>query len=507
MQGSATRAHEIATRSALGAGRLRLLRQLLSENAILSLTAGSLGLLITYGSLGVLDRLSAADTGYSGLEPDRNVLLFTLGVSLLAPLFFGLIPALRSTRPDRRNPLGGFARGSIKRGAGHRPLVIGQVAIALTLMVVASFLAESLQRAASIDLGYDAQSVLTMRLELPETRYPEAHHQRAFFEEVLRSARDLPELDTVGLASRRPLADDSDVAAFDVRQLGTADGDRRPFAERVTVEPDYFRVMELGVVRGRMLTSQDSSSENQVGLINKEAARRFWGDLNPVGTHVRFGTDHDEPWIEIVGLVTDEKIPDPKSTVFPMVYRPVGRQNHLGMSLAVVPLHDRVAAISALRREIWAIDPEVPIADIRTMAEIRADDLGAVRVDAIVFSAFALFAMLMAAAGIYGIVALAVSQRTAELGLRMALGADPGSVRRLVVGSSMRLALIGVLLGTVGALVAARMLASGLGESSPVPVVGQLMTTLLLCGVAALAAWIPARRISRIDPANSLRGE
>jgi predicted permease len=512
---ASARGREIAVRAALGAGRLRIVRQLLTEGAMLSLAAGLAGLAVmrgTLASLAFMSRNNAEMTNVVGLlGVDRNVLLFTLSVSLLAPLLFGLLPALRASRGqlvDTLKEAGGRSIGGRGAMKGRRFLVAGQVALALGLMIVAGLLIESMIEMRRTELGYDENAILTMRVDLPEGEYVDPQRQQQFFRDVMERVRGLSIVESAAWVSRLPLAEGSGRTSFEILGRPLEDPDRRPFTGVIVAEPEYFEVMELGLIRGRGLQPDDTAERAPVALVNQYAVDRFWPGEDPLGQHVRIGSAKDDAdWVEIVGVVENIVYPEPDDPFYPLIYRPLAQEPRSGLGLVLRPRGDVKAAAAPVREQIWAVDPNQPISDVQTMGEVLTERVAVLDPIFGLFMIFAFLALLMAAAGIYGVISFAVGQRTREFGIRMALGADGRSVRSMVMRSSVWLVGAGAVAGLVLGFTLARVLASGLDGVGGMNPASYLLVTGVLVVAAALSAYFPARRATRVDPMIALRTE
>lgn len=512
---ASARAREIAVRAAMGAGRSRIVRQLLTEGAVLSLAAGLLGLVVMRAFLAGLLYLSRGNAEIVAfvryLEIDRNVLVFMLTVSMLAPLLFGLFPALRASRQELVETLkqaGGRAasgRGAMK---GRRFLVAGQVALALSLMTVSGLLIESMIEMRRTELGYDAAAILTMRVDLPEGKYPEVSQQQQFFRDVMDRVRALPIIESAAWVSRLPLAEGTRTATFEIRGRAPEDPERRPFAGIVAADPDYFGVMEMSLLRGRALAATDTVDRVPVALVNQDAVSRYWPDEDPVGQHIRISdVGPDAEWVEIVGVVENLVYPEPDDPLYPLIYRPLEQEPQAGLGLMARPRGDVKAAATPMREQIWAVDPDQPVSYVQTMAEVIARRVAVFDPVFAMFTAFAFFALAMAAAGIYGVMSFAVSERTREFGIRMALGAESKMVRSMVMLSSVWLVAVGAVVGLLLGFLLARVLASGIEGVGAMNPASYGLVTAVLVAAAALSAYIPARRATRVDPIVALRTE
>lgn len=505
------RQQELAVRAALGAGRGRILRQLLTESLVLSLASGLLGLLVARASLFGLTWItgpgSDISTFFVMLEIDRYVMGFTLLVALLAPILFGLIPALRSSRSDLAATLkeGGRTAGNLSALRGRRLLVATQVSLAIMLMVVAGLVIRSLVQVRAMDYAHEPDSILTMRVDLPEAGYPDGERLRLFREELQRRTESMAGVARVTWVSHRVLADRVGTVSFEIEQGEARTEEQTPWAFSMSVGPAYFDMMRLRPLLGRLLRVDDREDSAPVALVNAAAVERFWPPgADPVGTRIRTGGGD---WLEIVGVVSDEVYPDPANPIVPLIYTAHRQQGTHTAALMVEAVGDPLALTAPIRRAVLDIDPDQPIADVRTQARIFADDLASMDAVASMFGGFAFFALVMAAAGIYGVLSFVVAQRTREIGVRMALGARVTDVRGLVMRNSGALIVGGLVVGVLGAIALGALLASGVPEidaADPL-VYGAVAVVLML--VAAAAAWVPARRATRVEPVIALRSE
>jgi len=510
---ASARTKEIAVRAALGAGRVRILRQLLTESLVLSVCAGILGLFVAQASLAGLVWMVGTNSGtnfFELLTIDRNVLAFTLVVSAVAPLLFGFFPALRAARTDLSETLKDSTRGSSGASGlrGRRILVTTQVALALSLMVVAGLLIDDMIDTRTREVGFEYRGVLTMRVDLAEGKYPEERQWAAFFDEVLTRAESLPAVENAAWVSRLPLIDGAARREFLVEGMPVPPPERSNWTDIVVVSPDYIDALHYPLIQGRNLTDSDEAEGIQVALVNQELAERYLPGRDAIGERIRLGsTDSEQPWLEVVGVVGNLATGDPDNPATPIAYLPLRQNPRQGMVLTTRTRGEPLEAVEALRRQVWAVDPEQPIGDVRTMERMLLDGLAVFDTLISIFVSFAVFALVMASTGIYGVISFSVSQRAQEIGIRMALGAESGDVLRMIVRQSLWLVGIGVAVGTVGAFALGQALASavvGLNGADPVALGG----VVLVLGLAAvIATLIPARRAVRIDPVTALRSE
>ncbi len=510
---ASSRTKEIAVRAALGAGRVRILRQFLTESLMLSACAGVLGLIVARASLAGLVWMVGENSGTNFFEMlviDRNVLAFTLAVSALAPLLFGFLPALRAARTDLSETLKDSTRGSSGASGlrGRRFLVATQVALALSLMVVAGLLIDDMIENRTMELGFEPSGVLTMRIDLAEGKYPEERQWNVFFDDVLRRAKGVPAVERAAWLARRPLIEGTPRRELLIEGQPVPPEEQPNWTDVVVVSPGYFDVMQFPLLQGRDLAESDIADGVPVAVVNREFAERFWPEQEPLSRRVRLGgIDSEEPWLEVVGVVGNLATGDPDNPAVPIAYLPLEQNPRQGMSLVTRTRGEPLDAVAALRQQISEVDPDQPVGDVRTVEQVLLDGMAVYDTLITIFVSFAAFALVMASTGIYGVISFSVAQRTQEIGIRMALGAESSDVLHLIVRQSLWLIGIGAAVGTIGALALGRALASavvGLNATDPVALGG----VVIVLGLAALiATLIPARRAVRIDPVTALRSE
>jgi putative ABC transport system permease protein len=515
---SSARQREMAIRLALGAARRRLVMQLLTESILLSLAGGTVALLAVVWALDALVRFVPADIPrLQEVSLNGGVLLFVFGVSILTGVLFGLAPALQASRPDLTVSLkdGGKGAGSGMRGQRFRSaLVVTEIALSLVLMIAAGLLLRSFARLMEVDAGFDPHNVLMARIWLPVPNNPELDPYRppakraAFVREVLRRAASLPGVQyaAVGAGNGVPLLGPHFTGTFTIE--GKDSDAARLTAQMSSVTPDYFRALGAPLLRGRFFADSDTLEAQPVALVDEAAARRFWGSEDPVGRRFKQGgLASTAPWVTIVGVVGDVKTEGFDQPDQPHLY--VCLFQNVGYSMAVYLRADGdpKGLTQALRREVQSVDPNLPVFGERTMEDIVSSSLAQRRFALQVVGAFGVLALLLAGVGVYGVVAYSVSQRTREIGIRLALGASSGAILRWVFSQGMRLALLGTAAGLVGALALTRLLRGllfGVSAADPVTYAG---LAVLLAGVALLACYIPARRATKVDPMVALRYE
>jgi putative ABC transport system permease protein len=507
---ASSRTRELAVRSALGAGRVRLIRQLLTENVLIALVAGGIGIGLANVLLtGLVNMTRGRQAIFNMAAIDNRVLLFTLAVSLITPVFFGLLPSLGAVRANLTESLrdGDRAGSGRKGGRTRNVLVVSQVALALSLMIVSGVMARSVIAMQQLDLGFEVDGVLSMVIGLPEARYDSDEAAR-FFDDLEGRVSALPSIQGVAFAAQRPTVTQSGGSPIAIEGRANQDPASLPTAYTDVVSDKYFETLGVPIIDGRAFDGRDAAESSAVAIVSREAVDRFWPEGDVIGRRVRIGQDATAPWRQIVGVV--ENVAggnDITNLDVPQIYVPFAQSPRQSMVLFTRSSGGDGTVAGAIRQEVWAIDPGQPVSDVRTMGDYIYD-LNAVGFAMItLFVVFAVFALLMASMGIYGVMSFMVSQRTREIGLRMALGAERGSVLRLVLNQGGKLLLIGSALGMALAYVLARMSASLVFGVEPVDPVSFVGVPLLLAAIALLANIIPARRATRIDPMRTLRGD
>jgi predicted permease len=510
---AAGRQQEMAVRIALGAGRWRLIRQLLTESTLVSLAGGAAGILLALWGVPAL--IAIAPEGkvprVDQIRIDNWVLAFTAGVSLVSGLLFGLAPALRATRRELRESLGHGGRTMTGQHEGLRgALVISEIALALVLLTGAGLMLKSFLQLRAVNPGFRPENVLIMTVELPDAVYQTAPRMQAFHQRMLARLANLPGVVAAGAVNFSPLG--LFLTRGDFQLEGGRQFPRHYSVDKLCVSPGYFRTMGIRLLRGRDFTERDNPSALGVVIVSQSVARRLWPDEDAIGKRVT-EEDHPKPedWLTIVGVVDDIRQMSLAANPDPALYYPylqVARPYWLGhMTFAVRTASNPMQLAAAMRGVLREVDRDQPVMAMTTMQEMMASSTAESHFQTRLLGAFSLLALILAAVGIYGVLAYSVTQRTHEIGIRMALGAESADVLRMVLSRTLILAGAGIALGTAGALAVTRVLAKFLFEVKPTDPATLVAVAVFLAGVALLAGAIPARRAANVDPMVALRYE
>ncbi|HEU0091249.1 MAG TPA: ABC transporter permease [Vicinamibacteria bacterium] len=505
---ASSRQRELALRSALGASRRRLLAQLLTESVVLALAAGALGAVIGSFALRGLVALVPADAGLpAALGIDRTVLAFTAGLSLMTGVMFGLVPALQASRPDLvavlregGRPVGGAARRRFRDG-----LVVAEIALSLVLLVGAGLLLRSVLALQGADPGFRTDRLLTMEFRLPTARYARPAQIAAFFRAILERMRAVPGVESVALVRAVPFSGNGGSSPYEIEGRAPAPPGRDPRTQTNIVSPGYFRTMGIPILQGRDIEERDTAEATPVAVVSATFARTAWPGQAPLGKRLRF--KGVERWLTVVGIAGDVKHGSFVDAPAPQAYTPHEQDPRIFACVVARTAGDPMTAAASLRQAIWTVDPQQPVWKVRSMEALLAGARGPARALSILIALFAAVALLLAAVGIYGVMAYLVAQRTREIGIRMALGASARSVVLMVVGRGLALTLIATLLGIAGAAALTRTLATLLFGVGPLDPVTFVAAAVVLGGVALLACYLPARRAARVDPVVALAEE
>jgi len=510
---AASRQKEMAIRAALGASRWRVMRQLFTESTLLALTGGALGLLVAFWGLAGIVRLLPADfPRLNEINMDWRVLAFTFVASVLTGILFGLVPALQISRPDVQETIretGRGTSGSLRQSRFRQALIVAEVALCVVLLAGAGLLFRSFLHLQSVNTGFVAQQVLTARLSPSGTKFTSDADYVNFYNSVMEKIGGLPGVQDVGMINTLPLFKGPTVG-FKVEGHPVTTPDKWPGANYRSVSPNYFRAMSVPMVQGRAFTEQDREGATRVMIVNQELADRVLPGENPIGKRIGFGSPdpNQQPiWWEIVGVAADVRSLELREEPGSELYFSVLQNPFEGMSL-VIRSHGEPSGLSAAVRQVVAeVDKSVPVSNVQTMDHIVSQSITQPRFNLFLLALFSTVAMLLSAAGIYGVTAYTVTQRTHELGIRLALGAQVGDVLRMILGQGMAVIGAGLVLGLVAAFALMRLLRSllfGVGENDPLTFAA---ITLVLLLVALLACYIPARRATKVDPLIALRYE
>jgi putative ABC transport system permease protein len=516
-----SRHREVAIRSALGATRSRLVRQMLTESLLLAVIGGVLGLLLAMWGNSLLLALSPAELPRAKeVVIDGRMLLFSVALSLLSGIIFGLVPALQTTKTDlnaglKEGGCGGSGSGSIGL---RNALVIVEVALSLALLIGAGLLIKSFTRLQNVSPGFDPSRLLTVRLSLSATSYGRAEAVKVFYDKLAARLTSLPGVEAVGAASVLPLSGIAARTEFTIVGHPPATPADTPAAQDRWVSPGYFRTMRIPLVEGREFTEADAEHAREVVVVDETLARRHWPGASPVGAHLllNYGTGEKPREFEVIGIVGNVKHDslneEPAATLYgPLAQVPPSVASSRAADLSIVVRGATQAPgqapgmVASVRRELGAVDPQVPASAVRTMEQFLAASVAARGFNLLLPAAFAGAALLLAMVGLYAVISYTITQQTREIGIRMALGASSGAVLRLLIGKGMKLAFAGVALGLVAALALTRLMSSLLFGTRPTDPLTFAVVSAMLALVALAACYIPARRATRVDPMAALR--
>ncbi|MGD0425311.1 MAG: ABC transporter permease [Candidatus Acidiferrales bacterium] len=508
----AARAREIALRQAFGASRGRLIRQMLTESLVLAFCGGALGLILGAWGISGLGHLLPADSmQMMGVRMDLSVLLFAAAMIALVTFAFGLIPALQATRPDVHETLKEGGRSATSTRGQHRlrgALAIAETALALVLLVGAGLMLKSLYHLIQVSPGFQPARVLYMEMDLRTDQYSKDPAILNFWQQVLDRVRVIPGVESAALGTVVPLTGNHRRSDITIEGLPIPGPGEFPHPDRHTVSADYITTMGTPLLRGRNFSDADNETAPDVALINSTMARRFFTDGDAIGKRFLWGhPGKDEKWITIVGVVADTKLYGLDNPARLEVYSPYRQRPSADMNLVVRSAVDPASLTSAIRSAVAAIDKDQPIFDVHTMQQLVDDSISTRRLTLVLLGIFSALALILAAIGIYGVMAYTVALRTQEIGIRMALGAQQKDVLRLVLGQGARIAFFGVAIGLAAAAALGRLLSSLLFSVSASDPITFAAVAVLLISVALLACYIPARRAMRVDPLIALRHE
>ena len=507
-RGSA-RQREFAIRIALGAGRRRILRQLCAEGVLLAFVGGGLGVLLAVWATGTIVALAPITIPRVGeTRLDIAVLVFTLIVSSTVGVVAGLAPAIGIIGSDTAERLKAGGRGAIGEPSANRLralLVVGEIALALVLLTGAGLMIQSLYRLGHVNPGFRTSQILTFFVTIPDANYRQSSRQTAFFRNLKDRIQTLPGVESVGATTALPLSGTNDSYSFDIE--GRSRAQSKPIADYRTITPDYFQTLGIPLLQGRFFNDRDTADSPPVVIVNEALVRTYFSGESPVGQHIHVGHDRRPGMSEIVGVVGDVRHASLAAEPTPEMYESFEQMPSSFMTIAVRAATDPRSLVSGIRDELAAVDRNVPLSKVMSVDELLTETLSPSRFRGILLGTFALFALVLAAVGIYGVVAYAVNRRTSEIGIRIALGAQRGQVVLAIVGPAFKLASAGAAIGSIAGLVLTRLFANllyGVKATDPLTF-GATAVCLIL--VALAASYLPARRAAAIDPIQTLRKE
>ena len=506
---AAVRQKEIALRLAVGASRSRLMRQFLTESVLLSVFGGAVGLFLSFAGLDLLKRFVPPNISHAQAATiDVKVLIFTVLVSVVTGLIFGLAPATQAANFNLNDTLKESGRDPGSGGNRIRGLlVISEVAVSFVLLIGAGLLINSFMRLRNVDPGFRPEKLLTMKIVLPEVRYPDRATRSAFYTELIRQVETVPGVKSAAVATSLPLTDTGNSIGISIEGRPDPGPDHVPIVITRIVSSRYFETMGIPLLKGRVFTEQDRAESTGVVVVSEITARRLWPGEDPIGKRISgWSTDPQRKWVQIIGVVKDVRqfglAADPKL----QIYLPYEQARFFEPRALIVQTDvDPMSLATMVRRTVWEIDKDQPVSDISSMEEIVSQSVARQRFSMLLLGVFAGLALLLAAVGIYGVMSYSVAQRTHEIGIRIALGAQRSDVLKMTVGEGLRLVSTGVVIGLAAALILTRVMSSllfGVSANDPTTFI---TISLILVSVAVLASFVPALRATRVDPVFALR--
>jgi len=501
-------------RVSLGARNSRLIRQRLTESTLIALVGGAVGLLAAKAGTTLLLALKPAELHHMDAIPmDVRVFMFVFAISLLTGLLFGLLPAWSAARGDIAEALRENAR-TTTTGVSRSPLrsflVTAELALALILLAGAGLLIKGFLRLRSVDPGFNSSNVISMYLQLPGTRYPNIPMQTNFRRELLARINAFPGVEAA-MITDLPLAGNFVGHRVVIDGVPTTAVGTEPMAQVLSVMGEYFGVMQIPIHAGRAFSAMDREGQPRVAIVNETFVRQLLPGQNPIGSRINWArADDPNDWMTIIGVVSDVKHSGLNQPVDPAIYQPFSQNDEAWRKWMTLVIRTRVpvaGVIEDVKKQVWSLDSQIPLSDIQSMDDLLAVSLAQERFNMLLLGSFAVLAVVLAGVGIYGMVAYRVNQRTHEIGVHMALGAQHRDVLRLVMKDAVKLGLLGITLGLVGAIALTRVMVSLLFEVKPTDPVTLIGVALLLAAVAMLAGYIPARRALSIHPMTALRSE
>ncbi len=506
------RQKEIAIRTALGATRLRILRQLLTESVLLGLLGGLLGLL--FAVIGAKTLIAFVTTNIPKLKDftfDATVLLFTLLIALVTSLFFGLAPAIDASKPNLNEALkegGRSSSGSASRQRLRDFLVITEVALAVILVTASGLMFRSFLRLQGVNPGFNPKNLITLEVELPDAKYHAAQQQQNFQQQLLQRLTTIPGVQSAATVDNVPFGVNAFNTSFMIEGRPVPAVTERPRAFYRVISPNYFRTMGIPFRRGNEFTDRDSAEMPGVAIINETATRKYWPGEDPIGRKIKRGRPESKnPWVTIVGIAGSASQLSLREESQPEIYVPFLQNTTPNFSLVVRTASDPKTITGAIRKEVWATDKDLPVSNMKLMDELISNSTAQPRFYVILLTVFAALALILAAVGVYGVMAYSVTLRTRDIGIRMAVGAQPMDIFKHVIGHALMLASIGLVIGLVLAGTSTLVMKSLLFGISPADPLTLIVTALILLAVALLASYLPARKATKVDPMVALRYE
>lgn len=510
----AAREREIAIRVALGAGRIKIIRQLLVESVLIALAGGALGILMAMWctdliATGMPAELKKTLPGIDQIGINTTVMGFTIAASIITGILFGLAPAMTVSRPDLNKALKEGSQGSTGR-FGIRSLrgwlVVAEVALALVLLVGAGLLTRSFSSLMSIENGFNSEGVMTMRIGMPRSRYANGQKITPFTNQLLEQIQSLPDVEAVGVINHTPFADIGMMGFFQIEGLPPIDREIDQSIPVGSVNENYFRSLGIPLISGRLFANQDVNGSPEVAIINQSFARRFFPDTDPVGKRIGWGCEK-ELCRTIVGVVGDTRMSEIIQPPRPEIFVPFGQAPMRSYTLLVKTSGDPVALIGAIRSQVALLDKNLPVSDIKLLEQRVAESVAQQRSLMFIFGAFAVLALVLASVGLYGVMSYTVSQRSREIGIRMALGAERSDVLKLVVGQGLVMTATGLAAGLAGAYGLTRLMESMLYKISATDSFTFTAISLVLFTVSLAACFMPALRATKVDACQVMRHE
>ncbi len=510
------RQKEIAVRLALGASRWRLVRQLLTESVMLSLLGGVLSLLLAQWSIGLILGHMPPDVaryiaGWKDISLDGRALLFTLAIAVLSGVISGFAPAIQSSRPDLNEALkesGRSSTGGRRRQRLRNALVIAEVSLALVLLTGAGLMAKSVYALVNVHKDYVPESLLTLRLKLPESKYKERHQMAAFYDQLLRGLESVPQVQAAAVITKVPFANGTVTSVFNIEGQAAPEKGELRSGMLQSVSPNLFSMLHIPLREGRILSDVDGPEAPRVVVISESLSRRYWSSESPIGKRIKLGRDDaDSSWMTVVGIVGDVKYSwfdrGPQPTIYSAYQQAPLPYTYLSIRTSGEP----TAIIPAVRSQIAGVDSEQPVFNVKTLERVISESVVGLSYVAVMMTILGLIALVLASVGVYGVMAYSVTERTHEIGIRMTLGAGQSDVLRLVMGKGLVLTGAGIVIGMAMSVGLAQLLASLIFGVSATDVTTFGGVALALATASLLACYIPARRASRVDPMIALRYE